>query len=461
MFLSTKHITMLVVSFALFMDVLDANIINTAIPAMSRSLNVSPIDLKIALISYLLSIAIFVPTSGWVADRFGAKPIFIGALMLFTITSFFCGYATSLEMLIVARSIQGIGGAYMVSLGRLLIARAFPRNELVAAMNVVIMVVAVAIMLGPFVGGVITDRFSWPWIFWINIPVGIFLALIAIFGLKDTTPKNVRKFDKVGFILFGGSLAILLYALSEMSETNADIGTALWMIVAAFSMLLSYLFYAKKIPHPLIRLEFFQIRTFRVSVMGNLFSRLGFAAMPFLLPLMFQIVFGYSAELSGTMLVPIAFGIVTAKLVTLRTLRIVGYKKFLIVNAFCVAAVVWLFLLVNQNTSIYFIMLLTFLYGLVIACQFTAMNSLAFADVDDDGLSAITSITSTAQMLAQSLGVAIGAIFLRLFSKLSQDDAMLSLQTFHHTFVAMGVLTCFTALIFLMLRTRDGRKMLD
>src|SRR3990167_2292002 len=195
---SIKTMTKFIVSFALFMDVLDSNIVNTAVPVMSQSFHVNPIDLKIALISYLLNLAIFIPMSGWTADKYGTKNIFIAAIGLFTASSFFCGYAHTLLILIIARSIQGMGGASMISLGRLIIARTFKRHELVEAMNTVIIVVSIAVMIGPFVGGVIVDYLSWPWIFWVNIPAGIFTMLLASYGLKESFVRNPRPFDLLG-----------------------------------------------------------------------------------------------------------------------------------------------------------------------------------------------------------------------------------------------------------------------
>lgn len=460
MFLTTKRITMFTVSLALFMDVLDSNIINTAIPAMSRSLNVHPVDLKIALISYLLSLAVFIPISGWTADKYGAKPVFIAALGLFTISSFWCGYAHSLSELVIARCVQGIGGAFMISVGRLMIARTFKRHELVEAMNTVIMVVAVAVMLGPFVGGVITDHWSWPWIFWVNIPAGAFAILLAAYGLEDTAVRKDPPSDKLGFLLFGGSLAILCFSLSDLSESTVDLHHAFLMIIISVVMMLAYVIHANKLAHPVIKITLFRIRTFQISVLGNLFARLGFGGLPFLLPLMMQVAFGFSAQLSGLLLVPLAFGVIFAKLIALRILRRVGYKKYLVVNTFLVGLILWMFQLVNIQTSIYVIACLTFLFGTVIAVQYTGMNSLAYADMHEDELSASTSITSTIQVLAQSLGVATSAILLRYYLAYSGHPLTLTPEIFHQTFFMMGILTFVSAIVFIRLKPNDGIQML-
>lgn len=460
MFFTTKKLTMFIVSIALFMDVIDSNVINTAVPAMAHTFHVSPIDIKIALISYLLSLATFIPMSGWAADKYGAKNIFIGALGLFTLASFFCGYANSLVFLVVARFIQGIGGGFMISLGRLIIARTFKRHELVEAMNTVIIVVSVAVMIGPYVGGFIVDHFSWPWIFWVNIPMGVMAFGIAKKYLPETGMKNPRPFDFLGFILFAGSLALLCFSLSEMGESHRHFETALMRLVIAIMLLIAYFFHAKRKTHPVIQIKLLRIKTFRVSVLGNLCGRLGFGGIPFLLPLMQQVGLGFSAELSGLLLVPIAFGIVFSKLIAIKILRKLGYRKYLLVNTFLVGLSLWLFYCVTIKTPIYVIALLTFIFGIAISAQFTAMNSLALAEIKDEELSASTSITSTVQILAQSLGVAISAILLRIFLSYAGKWATLTPAIFHHVFFILGIMTFLSAVIFLQLQSGDGKQML-
>ncbi len=454
---SKKLITMLTVSLALFMDVLDTNIINTAIPTMARDFSVHPVDLKIALISYFLSLALFIPVSGWTADRYGIKPIYISALALFTISSFGCGYADTLPELIITRSFQGVGGAFMISLGRLIIARTFERHQLVEAMNTVIIVVALAVMIGPFVGGVITEHWSWPWIFWINIPAGIVAIILAFYGIKDTVPRKPHPFDGRGFILFGGSLALLCFSLSELSETNANIHAISLMLMTFLFMFIAYFIHARNYSHPVINIKLFRFRTVRVSVFGNLCARLGFGGMPFLVPLLQQIGLGFSAQLSGLLLTPVAVGIIFSKLVVFRILRRVGYKRYLVVNTFFVALILVLFQIINSQTSTYTIACLTFAFGLFTAAQFAAMNSLAFAEISDDDLSALTSITSTTQVLAQTFGVALGAILLRYYS----SNATLTIPVFHRTFLTMGIISLLSIGIFTRLKLDDGQQMLS
>src|SRR3990167_6926842 len=351
MFFSSRQIIFILVSLTLLMDTLDANILNTAIPVISHDFNVNPIDLKIALIGYLMSLAVFIPISGWVADKFGVKPIFIGALTLFTAASFFCGFANTLSELVVLRCVQGIGGAFM-TLGRLIIARAYQRYELVEAMNVVIMIMSIGVMLGPFIGGVLVDHFSWSWIFWVNIPVGVFLISMAIFTLPNDAPKNVRAFDFFGFLLFGGGLALLCFSLSEMSESQVNWQALMWKLFIALALLVYYFFRARRQKNPLIAIKLFQFRTFRISVIANLCTRLGFGSMAFLLPLFQQIALGFSAQFSGILMAPMAFGVIFSKMVASKILRKTGYRRYLLVNTAIMAMLLWMYQLVTQHTPI-------------------------------------------------------------------------------------------------------------
>ncbi len=459
MFLSSRKIIFILVSLTLLMDTMDANILNTAIPVISHDFQVNPIDLKIALIGYLMSLAVFIPISGWVADKFGIKPVFIGALILFTMASFFCGFANTLSELVVLRCVQGIGGAFM-TLGRLIIARAYQRYELVEAMNIVIMIMSIGVMLGPFIGGVIVDHFTWVWIFWVNIPVGLFLIFLATIALPNDAPKNVRAFDFFGFLLFGGGLALLCFSLSEMSESQVNWQALMWKIIIALALLVHYFFRARRQKNPLIAIKLFQFRTFRISVIANLCTRLGFGSMAFLLPLFQQIALGFSAQLSGILMAPMAFGVIASKMVASKILRKVGYRRYLLVNTTIMAMLLWMYQLIMPTTSIYYIGLLTFIFGFFISVQYTGMNSLALAEIPKDELSASTSIVNTNQILAQTFGVAIAAILLRLFSSLSEHALVLSPTIFHHAFFSLGLITLLSMSIFLLLKSDDGQQML-
>lgn len=455
-----SYMILFTVSLALFMEALDSTVINTAIPTMAQSLNVNPIDLKIALISYLLSLAIFIPISGWVGDKWGMKRIFMYAIFFFIFSSFWCGISHSLLELVVARSIQGFGAALALPLGRLIIVRSFERYGMITAMSRVAMIASLGTMLGPLLGGFITFYFSWRWIFWINIPVGIISALLAFHWIENDAPKKIHALDKVGFVLFGGSLAGFTFGLSAFSESNLSKTTALYVIFTACMLFLGYIWHSHHRIHPIVNTLLLKVRTFRVSVLGNLICRLGFGGVPFLVPLLLQIGLHYPAQVSGMLVAPIALGIIVVRPFTLSFLRLLGYKKLLIVNTLLLSISICSFYLVSAHSSYFEIAGLTFIFGFLISLQYSGMNSLGYTGIGMDDLSSATSIMSTMQQLAQSFGVAVSALFLQHFSSSTAPLSHLSVPVFHATFLAMGVVTLFSGLIFLALKPTDGGEMI-
>lgn len=456
---SRQRITPFVVSLALFMEAVDTTILNTAIPAMAESLAVNPVNLKIALISYLVSLAVFIPISGWAADKFGIKRVFMAAIFLFTLSSLWCGFAHNLPTLVIARTLQGLGGAFMLPVGRLILIRRYPRQEFIKTMNRIVMIAALGMMLGPVFGGFITHTFSWHWIFWVNIPAGLLAIMMAAYGLEDVKPQPVHALDKAGFILFGLGLAALTFGLSAFSETNVHESVAISVIAAAILLLIGYRAHSRGRHYPIVNATLFRSRTFRVSILGNLFSRLGFGGVPFILPLMLQIGLGFSASMSGLLLAPIALGVFMIKLFILPLLALLGYKRLLLLNTALVAIALCLFATINANTSIISIACYTFIFGFLISLQFSSVNSLAYSELSPEHLSAATSITSTTQQLSQSFGVAAGALFIRLFSP-GTASLSLSMPIFHHVFIAMSALTLLSLLIFMQLKPQDGAQMI-
>lgn len=454
-----KNLILIIIAFAMFMEAVDTTIINTAIPAMAHSLDVSPIHLKLALISYLLSLAIFIPISGWIADKFGVKKVFINAIILFTLSSIWCGYAHDLFSLVVARTLQGIGGALTLPVGRLIILRTCERHELISKMSLVVMIGASGLMLGPVLGGIITQHYSWQWIFWVNAPIGLFTTAFALKLLPDMPPIPVHPLDISGFILFGCSLAALISGLSMISENHIHALYPLSLILSAMSLFLLYLWHSRKIKHPIVQSSLLYIKTFRISLLGNLCSRLGFGGLPFALPLYLQIGLGFSPQASGLLLAPIALAVFVGKPVSLPLLRLLGYRNLLVINTLLLGISLYSFTTIQTQTSIYIISILTFLYGIFISLQYTGMNSLAYANLPLENLSAATSLMSTTQQLAQSLGVAVVAILLNFFA--SPHSSSLSISTFHHTFYAMSVMTILATVIFIQLNRQDGRELIE
>lgn len=456
-----KNIILFIVSFAMFMEAVDTTIINTAIPVMAQSLNVNPVDLKLALISYLLSLAIFIPISGWIADKFGIKNVFITAVCIFTLSSIWCGFTNTLSELICARIAQGLGGSLTMPLGRLIILRTCERHELINKMSIVVMVASLGLMLGPLLGGVITYHFSWRWIFWVNIPVGILAVGLASKLLPYMPPRAVPPLDKLGFVLFGCGLATLTFSLSMASESHVTIMQFMTTFFIALLLLGGYIKHSYKRPHPIVKVELLRTRTFCISILGNLLARLSFGGVPFLLPLLLQIGLGYSPSLAGLLLAPIAVGVFLVKPMSFYILRFFGYRNLLILNTLLVSISLWSFFSINEHTSVYGIAFLTFIYGFFIALQYTGINSLAYANIHENNMSAATSIMSTIQQLAQSFGVAVSAILISLFTYLYSANHVLSVQIFHDTFLMLGIFTFLSGIIFTFLKKEDGLELIE
>lgn len=450
-----------IISLSFFMEALDSTIINTAIPAMSESLHVYPVDLKIVLISYLLSLAIFIPASGWIADKFGAKQTFLVSLCIFTLSSLWCGFVHHLPELVIARFVQGFGGALGMPVGRLIIIRTFGPQNLIKMMNRVVTTGAIGMMLGPVIGGFLTFYLSWHWIFWVNVPIGCIAILLTHHYLKTSPPTAVPPFDKLGFFLFGSALSGFTLSLSLLSEATVRLSIALSTLLVSLLLFGIYRLHAKQALHPFIKTDLLKIRTFRISVMGNLMSRLGFGGIPFLVPLLLQLVFGHTPHLSGLLVAPIALGVLIVRPFSLPLLRLFGYKRVLIINTCLSGCAIWAFMSIEMETSLYVIALLTFSYGLFLSLQYSALNSLAYADLSEEVLSAGTSIMSTLQQVSQSFGVAMSALFIRLFLFMFPDSFTLTSSVFHHTFFAVGLFTFLSAFIFIQLRPNDGKKLLS
>lgn len=455
-----KNLILLAVSFAMFMEALDTTVINTAIPVMAKSLQVNPIDLKLALISYLLSLAIFIPISGWVADKYGIKQVFMTAVGVFTLSSIWCGMTDSLTGLILARIVQGLGGSLTVPVGRLIILRTCERHELISKMNIVVMVAALGMMCGPVLGGIITDHFSWRWIFFINVPVGLLTLLLAWKVLPNIPVYPVPPLDKIGFILFGVGLALLTLGLSTLSESDIEHGHSLLVIGLALGLLFLYAIHSRNKAHPIVNISLFKCRTFSVSIIANLLSRSGFGGIPFLVPLLLQLGLGYSPQLSGFLLAPTALGVLVSKPLALPVLRFLGYKKLLIINTILVGISLCFFAIIDSTTSLWLIAFMTFAFGSLISLQYTGMNSLAYANISHHETAAATSIVSTVQQLAQSFGVALAAIMLRFYTTEQGQQSALTTTTFHHTFIAMGVLTFLSIVVFSHLKPDDGQELI-
>jgi len=444
-----------IAAMAFFMQALDATILNTALPAIALSLNRSPLAMQSAVISYTLTVAMLIPVSGWLADRFGTRKVFIAAVSLFTLGSLACALSGSLTMLVLFRIVQGIGGAMMMPVARLALLRAYPRSELLPVLNFVTMPGLVGPVLGPLLGGVLVTWASWHWIFLINIPVGVLGIFYARKYMPDfTTPK--RRFDFTGFVLFGIGLVMLSSGIELFGEKIVASSIALAVTSGGILLLLLYIAHARRHPTPLIPLPMFKTRTFSVGILGNIASRLGTGCIPFLMPLMLQVGFGYTAILAGCMMAPTALGSILAKSTVTQVLRWFGYRKTLTGISVIIGVLIASFALQSPAASLALLLLPLFVLGMAMSTQFTAMNTITLADLNDSNASSGNSMLAVTQQLAISFGVAVSAAVLRFYSNFDGT----TVDHFHATFLTMGVVTVLSGLVFMLLKPGDGRHLI-
>ncbi len=449
-----------VVATALFMEQLDATIVNTAVPAMASSLHVAPLSLKAVVASYILSLAVFIPVSGWMADRYGTRRVFGIAVTVFTISSVLCGLSVNVPMLVAARILQGMGAAMMMPVGRLAIIRTFPKTELLAAMNFVIIPALIGPLLGPTLGGLIVEWLSWREIFFVNVPVGLTALALIYRYMPDYRGAAARPLDAIGLVLFGGGTALLSWLLEIFGEHRIHVTSGTVLLLLALGMLVAYGWHARQIAYPLLRLELFRLRTFRVAVIGGFITRLGLGALPFLLPLLYQLGLGLPAWQSGLLMMPLAVAAMGMKLMAVRILQRFGYRKVLIVNTLLIGVTISLFALIMPATPLPVIVALGLTLGFVNSLQFSSMNSMAYADIDPADSSMASTIASSLQQMSMSFGLACGTLVTSWYlGGLPQSDRMAVTDALHHAFLTLGAFTLLSSLTFRTLRPTDGENM--
>jgi EmrB/QacA subfamily drug resistance transporter len=447
------------VAVALFMENLDATIVNTAVPTMSASLGVAPLSLKAVLTSYTLSLAVFIPISGWAADRFGSRAVFRWAVALFLLGSILCGAALNIHFLVGARILQGIGGAMMTPVGRLALVRTFPRSELLRTMNYVIIPAMIGPLLGPFTGGLIVHFFPWRVIFFLNVP----LALVGLWMIgrymPDYRDEEAPPLDRLGFLLFGAGVALLSYVLEVFGEHTLATGPILLLLAAGLLLLAGYAWHGRHTVTPVLELALFRIRTFRISVLGGFVTRLGIGGMPFLLPLLYQIGLGYPAWQAGLLTMPQAAAAMGMKVISRPILARFGHRTILIANTVLLGLTMMLFTQIERSAPLWHLLLLSLAQGFFASLQFTSMNSLVYADISDRDASKASSISSTAQQLSLSFGVAVGSLLAAYYlGHVDQTDWHQAIPALHKAFATMGVITIVSSLTFWNLDANDGNN---
>jgi EmrB/QacA subfamily drug resistance transporter len=448
-----------VVATALFMEQLDSTIVNTAVPAMAASLHVTPLSLKAVVASYILALAVCIPISGWMADRFGTRRVFSSAVALFTLSSVLCGLAVNLPMLIGARLAQGVGAAMMMPVGRLTIVRTFPKWELLKAMNFVIMPALIGPLLGPTVGGLIVHWLSWRDIFFVNVPVGLAAQWLIHRHMPDYHGDEPRPLDVIGLVLFGSGVALLSWLLEIFGEHEIDGAQAGVLLVVSLSLLAVYVFHGERTEHPLLKLRLFRVRTFRVAVMGGFVTRLGIGGMPFLLPLFYQLGLGKPAWESGLLMMPTALAAMGMKALAGRILARFGFRQVLILNTVMIGVVIMGWSLIGSQAPLIFIVLNGLAMGFFNSLQFSSMNTMAYADIAQADSSMASTMASSLQQLSMSFGLACGTLLAGWFlGHVSQRDASAVVPALHHAFITLGALTMLSSASFWTLRRTDGES---
>lgn len=454
---STNKLLPIILATAIFMQMLDSTVLNTSLPAIAKDLNESPLNMQNAIISYVLTLAVFMPVSGFLSDKFGTKRVFIFAVIVFSAGSLLCSLAHSLTQLVIARMIQGVGGSLMTPVGKLALIRTFPKHELLKAMNFAIIPALIGPVLGPLVGGYMVDYLSWHWIFLINLPIGLLGVALSIKYMPDYK-SPIIDFDLKGFLIFAAA-SLLLSAALELFGNTVHVTRVLVVFLAGFLMLYFYYRHAKTDNNPIFPLNLFQVRTFRVGILGNLATRLGISAIPLLLPMMIQIAYGRSAVTSGWIVAPMAVTAMFGKSVVIGILDRFGYRATLMTNTFVIGILICFMAIPGVNTSIYWYMPIIAVLGFFNSIQFTAMNTISIADLRQYHTSSGNSLVSVNQQLAIGFGVAFGLIVLKVFQgdvKLINDEIH---NAFRYTFLVVGSLTILSGFIFRRLNSHDGDNM--
>ncbi len=445
------------VAVAFFMESLDSTILSTAVPAIAGALHVAPLSMKSVMTSYTLSLAVFIPVSGWVADRYGTRRVFASAIGLFTLGSFLCGVSSSIHVLVACRLLQGCGGAMMVPVGRLTLVRTFGKTELIRAMSFVAIPSLIGPMLGPLAGGLIVGLFHWRVIFFVNLPVGLLGLYLVYRHLPDYRAEQSDELDLVGLILFGSGIALLSYVLEIFGEHTLSGAEMSGLLAISVVLILGYWRHAIVAAHPLLQLQLFRIRTLRAAVVGSFITRLGAGGMPFLLPLLYQVGLGYSPVQSGLLIMPQSVAAIGLKMTIPHILTRFGYRWVLLGNTILLGLVIALFATIGGTTPIWLIGIQAVAFGFFSSLQFTSMNTLVYADVSESQASQASTFASTLQQMSMSFGVASASLVTSVFiPDRFHSTSPQMIHGIHNAFIVMGALTILSAIVFRSLKSDDG-----
>lgn len=429
----------LIIACALFMENLDSTVVSTSLPAIAHSMGENPLRLNLAITCYLLSLGIFIPMSGWMADRFGARTVFCSAIVVFTLGSICCSMVNNLPEFVAARILQGMGGAMMVPVGRLVILRSIPKHDLVNAMAWLTVPALLGPMMGPPLGGFISTYFSWRWIFLINIPIGVLGLSLAFRFIKNDGGTKSAKFDSYGFAIVSIGVAATMFGFENIGRgilPNAVVAT---MLVGGACLLFLYYRHTRVTPVPIIDLSLLKVATYRASIAGGFIFRMGLGALPFLTPLMLQLGFGLTPFASGMITFAGAAGAITMKFTAGPIIRAFGYRRVLILNTLICSAFMAVYGFFEPTTPHLVIILTLLVGGFFRSLQFTSINTIAYADIDNMRMSRATTLASVGQQLSLSFGVGIGAMALHFTLLMSGRDTLQASDFSPAYFVIAGI----------------------
>ena len=447
----------LLVAGAFFMEFIDGTVIATALPDMAKSFGVQAVDLNIGISAYLITLAVLIPASGWIADRFGARKVFTLALAIFTLASVLCGLSESLESFVAMRILQGVGGALMVPVGRLAVLRTTPKHQLITAIATLTWPALVAPIIGPPLGGFITSYANWRWIFFINVPLGILAIALALRFIPDIHDDERRPFDITGFIATSVAMVSLVYAMELLGTQQPQGWLTTGLLALGTVTFLFALHHFRRAAWPMIRLDAMNVPTFRVTMYGGSLFRASISAVPFLLPLMFQVGFGMNAFHAGSLVLAVFVGNLTIKPATTPLIRWLGFKKLLLINGALNVLALLACALITPQTPVWVILLVLYLGGVFRSIQFTGVSTLAFADVPAAQMSYANTLFSTATQLAVGLGISLAAIGIRIGDVVSERLALGNIPgiSFRLAFVAIAII-CLVGMVDTLRLTRDA-----
>jgi len=458
--MTRERLVPLIVAVALFMENMDSTVIATSLPAIAADIGSNPLELKLAITSYLLALAIFIPASGWMADRFGARTIFRTAIAVFMIGSIGCALSESLWHFVIARFFQGMGGAMMSPVGRLVLIRTVGKRNLVDAMALLTMPALIGPMLGPALGGFITTYASWHWIFLINIPIGLLgIALVSLF-FENLRAEISEPFDLLGLVLIGLGVGGLAFGMTVTGINLVPGSVAIALIVGGATATFAYVMRSRGMAAPVIDLTLFRLATFRAGVVGGFIFRVGAGALPFLLPLLMQLGFGMTPFQSGLVTLSTAVGAMMMRSAVPRILRRVGFRNVLTWNALVAATMLAACAAFTHSTPVPAMIAVLLAGGFFRSLQFTSVNVIAFAEIEPARMSRATSLVAVAQQLSQSVGVALGALVLETVLRFNGRHALVA-EDFPPAFLLVGLVSASSILLFARMPPDAGAEMAD